>query len=489
MLDRPNITVSPLSLPLKSPNKFKNTENQHPNSPARNITEFTSQTSPISTHQSPVGMLSQGSFSSRAPLTTLINGKNVAVYDINLNPTDKMVVMFNPQRKKARTRKKAHQTKTLKQICDEAKKLSIDNKWPNIEEIETDCRYTVNDFKVVNGSLIKLFRFVISPEKGLVCDSNERESVDHGLMTAYESEDDYTSEGNLPVCAAGEFGVNSQGKLVYANNKTGHYRVGLETLTDTVLPYLGQLLGADSDYVDDKNFFISSWESSTNITLELFPVSEIHFTARSTYVDAISNASNKSSASSSQRTHVASSLTSNESQAQDSSLNQIASDNSDDSKNHSRSFEDVFCDSNQSLNLENQSTVKKRRRNHYHLHSESQFELDEEYTTDDSMLPNTLCSSLYLADGNTTPKHKTERGSLSSHWGDISDIVASSSGSPRQFSPASSPSLFSHNSTSLVGTTGSSSMEVTSSQCADEAESHESSDQGDNWVLNKKLNF
>lgn len=497
MFDRLNDITTPSSSPIKSTDKsiheeahwrgvVEETENQHPNPLSSTISGFTLGTPPSSpSHNlhSPIGMQSPSFNSSTARpnqtsslntsaarATTIINGVDVPIHPYNPNDTDRQAIQANELRRKAKKIKKAHKGKTLKQVCDEAINLSNTNKWPSIEEFKTNGRYDDTDFQVVNGSLVKLFRFVITPEKGLVCDENDRGPVTHGLMTAYVSAGDSdTHLGDNPVCAAGEFGINAAGKVVYANNKTGHYRVPKETLTETVLPYLGQLLAENSIYVDYTNFFMSDWgNQSSSETSEPEPVSIDSFNKSSSYVNAINNATSKLSAASSssayQDTTSTCSSLSMADHSQDSPLRQIGSSNSDGSPNHCRFFRDAFNIPNNSLISEELSPVV--------------------YT--DSAVKKQRTSDSH---GKATPEHKSEHDPFSNHWGNISDIVASSPASSHQVSRSNSPALFSHTINSSTEETDCSSMEVASNHSVDEAENHNDLAQDENWMPSKKLDF
>lgn len=90
-----------------------------------------------------------------------------------------------------------------------------------------------------NDMVVKLFRFVITPLGHLICGSNEVDELcSHGAMAGE----------NAPIVAAGEFGfyydAEKQGFcLGYVSNRTGHYRIPPETLTEVVYPYLIDIEG------------------------------------------------------------------------------------------------------------------------------------------------------------------------------------------------------------------------------------------------------
>lgn len=538
MLGRPDNTNNTAGLfpsPIKSTDNSihedahwleEETENQHPNPLSSTISGFTLGTPPSSPthilhnpsemqspslHSSTTGSNLTGSAStSTASATTLINGKEVTIYHLNLNATDKMGVMFKPQAKRSKKSKRAHQAKTLEEVCEQAKEEA--GSWPAIENGKiASALYNDRDFIAVNGSIVKLFRFVITPEKGLVCDTNEIGSVNHGLMTAYDSENDYTSEGNLPLCAAGEFGINAAGKVVYASNKTGHYRVPEETLADTVLPYLGQLLGASSAYVDNDNFYTSTWDSSINDTSPPEIVSQDSFDKKnSNYVNAISNATKKqaatSSSSSSQNTTSSSSLSSNSAHLVRSPLSPIHGNDSN-NRNNRRVFNSAFKLLSNSSSLfgdlpqdtNPRSAEKKSKPNG--SHGESIFGFDDEDTigliTNSPMQPTSLSSSSILSsfgNGHTTTEDQSSSQHLGHNWGNISGIGLTSPHSPHHLSSpilgGRSSSLFNDSSASSSLGTDSLSMEVVSNGSnSDETESLDGSDQDNSWSPTKTLDF
>lgn len=88
------------------------------------------------------------------------------------------------------------------------------------------------DYTVVqDNAVVKLFRFVITEQGQLICGSS--------LPYEYYSHEQLASGGL--VIAAGEFGFNEKGELLYINNKTGHYRVPYEVISDVVFPYMSSL--------------------------------------------------------------------------------------------------------------------------------------------------------------------------------------------------------------------------------------------------------
>ncbi len=95
--------------------------------------------------------------------------------------------------------------------------------------LERSQKQDSDSYKTISSdTVVKLFRFVITAETGLICGCND----------PYEWYSHEQLARGTPVIAAGEFGINQYGRIAYINNKTGHYRVPFEVVDEVVLPYL-----------------------------------------------------------------------------------------------------------------------------------------------------------------------------------------------------------------------------------------------------------
>ncbi len=126
-----------------------------------------------------------------------------------------------------------------KRICP--KRFNV--KFYTIESIPKKCAQDLfwqdetsdprNYKKLPNGVHVKLFRFIIKESGELACGANcIGEEYSHGAMVDYAA-----------VFAAGEFGADKQGNILYVSNRTGHYCVPPESLAERVYPYLIDILG------------------------------------------------------------------------------------------------------------------------------------------------------------------------------------------------------------------------------------------------------
>ena len=144
---------------------------------------------------------------------------------------------FNPLPQHAKIIAERRNHPRFKRDCANVKFYAIDN-------IPTKCASdlwwrenetsdTRNYKKLPNGVSVKLFRFSIKESGELVCGPNDvGEKYSHGAMVDYDD-----------VFAVGEFGADKQGNILYVSNRTGHYCVPPESLSERVYPYLIDVLG------------------------------------------------------------------------------------------------------------------------------------------------------------------------------------------------------------------------------------------------------
>ncbi|MBP9726059.1 MAG: hypothetical protein KBD83_01145 [Gammaproteobacteria bacterium] len=153
-----------------------------------------------------------------------VTSKN-RLYPFNPSPQDAKRIA--DRRRDPRFNDKCSKVKFYK-IDDIRKKCADDSNF--LKNKTSDTR----DYKELpNDVCVKLFRFVITEIGELVCGSNnEAEEYSHGAMVDYAA-----------VFAAGEFGADKQGNILYVSNRTGHYCVPPESLSERVYPYLIDILG------------------------------------------------------------------------------------------------------------------------------------------------------------------------------------------------------------------------------------------------------
>ena len=88
---------------------------------------------------------------------------------------------------------------------------------------------------ILGDSYITLYRFIVTVEGQLICATNNPDFEEYSHSSMVERAD---TEHAPYLLAAGELGLNELGKLTFVSNRTGHYRIPLETLRGILLPCL-----------------------------------------------------------------------------------------------------------------------------------------------------------------------------------------------------------------------------------------------------------
>lgn len=155
---------------------------------------------------------------------TTFNGQTVLLYSYAPSQHDRRTI----ERRKMHPQFALNCKKLQRLSYEEASRSAIGHKdKPGYISNCFDEEYNV----LQNGVHVKLFRFVITAQGELICGSS--------LPDEYYSHEQLASGGL--VIAAGEFGFNEKGHLLYINNKTGHYRVPYEVISDVVFPYMNKI--------------------------------------------------------------------------------------------------------------------------------------------------------------------------------------------------------------------------------------------------------
>jgi len=154
---------------------------------------------------------------------TTFNGQTVLLYSFAPSQEDRIKIQ----------QRKMHPQFALN--CENLQRLTYEQASLSALGHKDKPSYIIDDsedYKVLqNGAYVKLFRFVITEQGALICGSS--------LPYEYYSHEQLASGGL--VIAAGEFGFNEEGDLLYINNKTGHYRVPYEVILKVVLPYMSKI--------------------------------------------------------------------------------------------------------------------------------------------------------------------------------------------------------------------------------------------------------